>query len=107
MNKNELQQLSGEKDVQKAAKKIYTITRNPVIVMLGGQGTLYYTSDDSALVPAEQVAVVDTIGAGDSHTAAFLAGIAANYGLWDACLLANKTAAKVVQHFGCEISAEL
>lgn len=47
--------------------------------------------------------MVDTIGAGDSHTAAFIAGIASNLSLQESCMLGNKVAGKVVENIGCKI----
>jgi fructokinase len=43
-----------------------------VIVTLGGGGALTFTSSGEIRTPAEKVAVVDTVGAGDTFTGALL-----------------------------------
>ena len=103
LNKRELILLSGEEDIYKASEKLYNITQNAVITTLGEEGTLCYTSEISEIIPTEKVNVVDTIGAGDSHTAAFIAGIASNLSLQESCMLGNKVAGKVVENIGCKI----
>lgn len=104
LNKAELILLSGEKDIYKASKKIYDITNNPVIATLGGDGTLYCTSEGTNIIPSKKVNVVDTIGAGDSHTAAFISGIASGFTVEEACIFGNEIASKVVQNCGCKIT---
>ena len=89
---------------KEAVKNLFDITGQPVIVTLGSRGTLYYTGDKQEVVPAVEVKAIDTIGAGDSHTAAVIAGLASGYDIRRACILANETAAKVVQHVGCCIA---
>jgi sugar/nucleoside kinase (ribokinase family) len=101
LNEQEAKALAENEDIFLAVEQLYAVTKNPVIVTMGNKGTLYYTSGKSELVPAQRVKAIDTIGAGDSHTAAFLAGIAAGYGLREACVLANDIAARVVQNVGC------
>ncbi|OBR94386.1 putative sugar kinase YdjH [Clostridium ragsdalei P11] len=104
LNKMELILLSGEEDIDKAARKLYDITNNPVIATLGGDGTLYCTSQGTNIVPSKKVDVVDTIGAGDSHTAAFMSGIASGFSIEESCILGNEVASKVVQNSGCTIT---
>lgn len=103
LNEQEAKAITDEADISQAIKKLYRLTEKPVIVTLGRKGTLYYTAEQSELVPSQPVHAIDTIGAGDSHTAAFLAGLAAGYDLREACVLANYIAAKVVQHAGCQV----
>ncbi|NOU70342.1 ribokinase [Paenibacillus sp. LMG 31458] len=99
-NKSEITALMGEADAHEAAQKLTRRTNEPVIVTLGGDGTLFCSSEDSGLVETEIVKVVDTIGAGDAHTGAFIAGLARGYSLRHACELGNVIAGKVVQQHG-------
>jgi fructokinase len=48
-----------------------------VVVTRGGEGVSWYAADDEVTVPAARVEVVDTIGAGDTVTAAVV------HALWD------------------------
>ena len=46
-----------------------------LILTCGINGSYIFTSDDVSLLPTPQVAVADTVGAGDSFTATFTASI--------------------------------
>lgn len=100
LNRMELRELTGEQTTSGAVKKAYGMTNGPVIVTLGNEGTLYYTAEGSEVLSGKKVTVVDTIGAGDSHTGACIAGLAAQLPLREACLLGNEIAALVVQQQG-------
>lgn len=101
LNDHEAAAMTGEQDVWQAVKKLHALTQNPVVVTMGSKGTLYYTEQIAEIVVSRPVTAVDTIGAGDSHTAGFIAGLAAGADLPQACAMANEIAAKVVQHTGC------
>lgn len=49
-----------------------------VAVTLGGEGAIIATSTERLTIPAEKVAVVDTIGAGDTFMASLVASVAAS-----------------------------
>ncbi|MPN45312.1 putative sugar kinase YdjH [bioreactor metagenome] len=51
-------------------------------------------------MPAYQVPVIDTCGAGDSFVAGFLAGLAYGWDMRDTCQFANALAANSVQYLG-------
>ncbi|WP_203648701.1 PfkB family carbohydrate kinase [Secundilactobacillus yichangensis] len=78
------------------AHDIFQQTHSPVLVTLGARGTYYYDGTHSDIVPADQVSVVNTIGAGDTHCGGLLAGLASGKDLVDAIHLANQLAAQVV-----------
>lgn len=104
LNEHEALALADESELSSAVKKLYEITRNPIIVTMGSKGTMYYIAEKFEMVPPQKVRkVVDTIGAGDSHTAALIAGLASGLDLYQSCVLANKIAAQVVQKTGCNI----
>lgn len=56
-----------------AAQRVLTDGVRAVLVTTGGQATTIVTGDGSLTLPVGRVPVVDTIGAGDAFTAAFVA----------------------------------
>ena len=103
MNASEAMALAGEAEVGAAARRLHGVTRQPVVVTLGKEGTLCHSAAGELLVPTRPVKPVDTIGAGDAHTAGFLSALAQGKTLREACAAANDTAAIVVQHTGCSM----
>lgn len=72
----------------------------PVVVRHDKEGAWYFSKQSAGCVPAFPAAVVDTIGAGDSHAGGVLAGLASGWSLADAVLLGNAVASWVVGHRG-------
>lgn len=72
----------------------------PVVVRHDKEGAWYFSNQSAGCVPAFPTAVVDTIGAGDSHAGGVLAGLASGLSLADAVLLGNAVASWVVGHRG-------
>ena len=72
----------------------------PLIVRLDKEGAWYFSPQESGLAAPFPTAVVDTIGAGDSHAGGTLAGLAAGWSLGEAVTLGNSVAAWVVGHRG-------
>lgn len=103
MNQEEAKAMGQSEDVHQVAQNFQKRTGQPVIVTMGKAGTLCCTSDSEEIVPAVTVKAIDTIGAGDSHTAGFLAALAQGKPLVEACAEANRVAARVVQHVGCSL----
>ena len=103
LNEHEAQEMSGEMDIKLAAKKLHAATENTVIITLGQNGTLCHTAEGQAIIKGRPVKAIDTIGAGDSHTAGFIAGLANGKSIADACKTANEIAGKVVQKIGCNV----
>lgn len=99
-NKSELFSMAPAASVEEAAMTLFKITEEPVVITLGDKGTAYYDGSNFGYVPAEKVEVVDTIGAGDSHTGAFISGLASGLTIQEACQLGSKVAAKIVQQSG-------
>ena len=67
------------------------LARGPSIVVLklGGEGCIVATQDEMLAVPGFAVTVVDTVGAGDSFAAAFIAGWLRGGSLRDCAILGN------------------
>ena len=79
-----------------------------VIHRLGAAGARLCRPGQSAdLVAARPVAVVDTIGAGDAHSAGCLAALACDWSLPGAVWLGNQVAAYSVAHQGADGTPEL
>lgn len=72
----------------------------PLIIRLDQQGAFVQDKTMARYVTALPVQVKDTIGAGDSHTAGLIAGLAAGWRLDEATLLGNAIASYVVAHEG-------
>ncbi|MEV6607947.1 PfkB family carbohydrate kinase [Kutzneria sp. NPDC051319] len=96
-NEREAKLLTGEDDPVKA---VQALRRRNAIVRTGAGGCVLATSDDVIAVPGFPVEVVDTNGAGDAHTGAFMAGLAAGLPPRQAARRANAAAAIAVTRRG-------
>jgi len=103
MNQSEAKAMGQSENVRKAAENLHHRTGQPVIITMGQAGTLLHTTEGEVIIPTVPVKVIDTIGAGDSHTAGFIAALANGKSLREACREANHIAACVVQHVGCSL----
>jgi ribokinase len=83
-NADEARRLSGESDLDAAARVLRARTGAPVLVTMGADGALL----DGEVLPAPPVDVVDTTGAGDTVNGALAAGLAAGEPLRDAVAFA-------------------
>lgn len=88
-------------DVVTFCHQLYEQTHELVVVRMGDAGCYYrWSHDDAGWVEPCRVQVVDTIGAGDSHCAGLLAGLASGLTAKDSLILANHVAAYVVSFRG-------
>lgn len=71
-----------------------------LILTCGVDGSYVFTSDSESFQPTPKVEVADTVGAGDSFTAAFIASILKGASVADAHLRAVKTSAYVCSQHG-------
>lgn len=76
----------------------------PLIVRHDKEGAWYFSPQEQGLAAPFPVTVVDTIGAGDSHTGGTLAGLASGWTLSESVLLGNAVASWVVGHRGGDCS---
>lgn len=74
--------------------------KNALIIRVDKEGAYCCAADSLTFVPAVPTTVVDTIGAGDSHCAGVLAGLASGWPMVDAVRFGNAVAAYVVAHKG-------
>lgn len=103
MNQAEAKAMGQSENVCQAAENLHRRTGQPVIITMGQAGTLLHTTEEEEIIPTVPVKAIDTIGAGDSHTAGFIAALASGKSLREACREANHIAASVVQHIGCSL----
>jgi sugar/nucleoside kinase (ribokinase family) len=96
-NEREARLLTGEDD---PAEAVTALRRRNAIVRTGAGGCVIATADEVRTVPGFPVEVVDTNGAGDAHTGAFIAGLAAGLSPTKAARRANAAAAIAVTRRG-------
>ena len=105
INELESKELSGCTSAEDAAEKLCFLTGNTVIVTLGENGT--YCRERSGIaytVPGIPTAVVDTIGAGDSHIGAVMASLSLGNSLRKSIHIANTAASAVVGVKGASLT---
>ena len=107
INEPEAKSLSGCSSIEDSAEKLFSLTSNTVIITLGDKGTYCRERSGNAYymdgVPS---AVVDTIGAGDSHIGAVMASLSMGKSLKDAIIIANTAASAVVGVKGASLTKE-
>lgn len=91
-NEVEAEALTGERDPVEAARALGGRTGAPVIVTLGAAGAVLVTGDGVERLPARQVEVVDTTGAGDTFAGALAATLASGSTLPEAARVAMRAA---------------
>ena len=92
LNEHEILALTGKETQEEGALALHAITGNIVIVTLGSKGCLCVDKEGKVLyAEGRKVKVVDTIGAGDSTVAGFLAGKALGQANEDCLALAVAT----------------
>lgn len=105
-NETEASQLSGVDVVdidsaREAAKKIYALGIEKVIITLGEKGSFVYDgTDEGELISSFDVDVIDTTGAGDAFNGALATYLARAYPLREAVKRANAVAALAVTKVG-------
>ncbi len=100
VNEDEGRFLTGASDTREVARLLRAHGARDVILKLGGRGCAVYTPDVEAAVPAFEVPVVDTTGAGDCFAGAFLAAFLRGRSHEQAARFANAAAALAIQRLG-------
>lgn len=100
LNEQESIEVTNCDTVEQAAKMLYAMTQNTVIITLGEKGAYCFDGSQSYTAEPIKTKVVDTIGAGDAHIGAVIA--ARRFGCdWEKTLLvANHVSAAVVAKEG-------
>ena len=106
-NRVEAEQLSGIEitDTRTAKAAAEIISRrgvDNVIITLGGGGVYVKAGDNYASIPARDVEVVDTTGAGDVFCGAFCMQVSLGYTVMEAVVYANAAASLSVSRLGAQ-----
>ncbi|EFE94052.1 PfkB family carbohydrate kinase [Serratia odorifera] len=108
LNQREAQLLGMGEDIEGFCRQLWQRTGQWVVVRFGDQGGYYYAEPgECGWVAARAVTVADSIGAGDSHTAGLLAGLALGLTPQQTMLLSNSIAGYVVSRPGGDCAPTL
>jgi sugar/nucleoside kinase (ribokinase family) len=99
-NREEARMLTGLSEPSEAAQRLLEAGARTVVLKLGAQGCLIVAPDQRLHVPAFQVPVVDTTGAGDCFVGGFLAALQRGLPLAGAARIACAAGALSVQQAG-------
>lgn len=107
-NEDEILELvQGAKEISVAAETIGKQNHSTVVVTLGGRGSYVYSGGKGTLIPGENVDVINTIGAGDTHSGGLLAGLSQGLDIFASVARANQLSAQVVQQEGGSLKKKL
>lgn len=104
-NEDEAKLFTEAEDLERVIDRMREFARTFVIT-LGARGALCFDGAVVTHVPSYQTEVVDTVGAGDVFSGAFLYAITHGYSYPAAVDLANYAASKVVAKFGPRLTNE-
>lgn len=90
LNEKEAFDYAKQTSVEDCLRYLYGLNHNLVVVTMGASGTMYYDGSVMRQVPAYKTQVKDTIGAGDSHVAAMIAGYSKGLDTEQCVRLANR-----------------
>lgn len=114
LNEDEICRYTGCDTIAEAAAALYQKTHNTIIITNGANGAYYYDGYDNAeggaglvhVPPVPVSQIVDTIGAGDGHCGAVMAGLSMGLSMYDAIEKANAASSLVVSVKGGVLSDE-
>ena len=98
LNEKEIIELSLKDTMIEAAKALYQITNNYIIITCANYGTYYFDGKEIKNIKAYQTEIINTNGAGDSHCGAMISALCYGYNIIDAIDFANLLASKVVNN---------
>ncbi len=98
----EAQFISGLESPSDVATFFMNLGASNCIFKWGEKGSFIKTADTEFRVPAFTIEVSDTTGCGDSYCGGFIAGLAMDYSLNDACKLGTATSALVASGLGSD-----
>ncbi|MFC1996009.1 carbohydrate kinase family protein [Chloroflexota bacterium] len=99
-NENEAYRLTGEKDPEKAAMVLRAQGAQNVIIKLGAQGCYALSDGFTGVVPAIEVEVVDTTGAGDAFASGLIEALSRGANLEAALESGNQAGGKMCSKLG-------
>lgn len=107
LNEKEAFDYAKQPSVEDCLRYLYCLNHNLVVVTMGASGTMYYDGSVMRQVPAYKTQVKDTIGAGDSHVAAMIAGYSKGLDTEQCVRLANRVASAIVSIQGPVMTGEM
>ena len=107
LNEKEAFDYAKQTSVEACLRYLYGLNHNLVVVTMGASGTMYYDGSVMRQVPAYKTQVKDTIGAGDSHVAAMIAGYSKGLDTEQCVRLANRVASAIVSIQGPVMTGEM
>ena len=107
LNEKEAFDYAKQPTVEDCLRYLYGLNHNLVVVTMGASGTMYYDGSVMRQVPAYKTQVKDTIGAGDSHVAAMIAGYSKGLDTEQCVRLANRVASAIVSIQGPVMTGEM
>ena len=107
LNEKEAFDYAKQPSVEDCLRYLYGLNHNLVVVTMGASGTMYYDGSVMRQVPAYKTQVKDTIGAGDSHVAAMIAGYSKGLDTEQCVRLANRVASAIVSIQGAVMTGEM
>ena len=107
LNEKEAFDYAKQPSVADCLKYLYGLNHNLVVVTMGASGTMYYDGSVMRQVLAYKTQVKDTIGAGDSHVAAMIAGYSKGLDTEQCVRLANRVASAIVSIQGPVMTGEM
>ena len=107
LNEKEAFDYAKQPSVEDCLRYLYGLNHNLVVVTMGACGTMYYDGSVMRQVPAYKTQVKDTIGAGDSHVAAMIAGYSKGLDTEQCVRLANRVASAIVSIQGPVMTGEM
>ena len=100
VNEEEARMLTGLEDPLEAARALNRAGAGTVVVKLGPGGCMVLAEGEEHSLPAHEVEVVDTTGAGDCFAGGFLAALHRGFSLREAASFANAVGALSVRRVG-------
>jgi sugar/nucleoside kinase (ribokinase family) len=100
VNEEESRMLTGLDDAHEAAKVLREAGAGTVVVKLGAKGCAVFSSSEELRVPAFEIDVLDTTGAGDCFAGAYLAALQRGCAAGEAARIANAAGALSVRRVG-------
>jgi len=98
LNELEALRFSNKRSLEEAARYISVLSGNSVVITLGERGCYFHfeTGEPGFFSPGFSVRAINTVGAGDAHCGAIIAGLKEGLSPEEACLRANRIGAAAV-----------
>ena len=92
--------LSGMSEKKICRHLLHHFDLQVVVLTKGAEGSSVFTPNEESYLPTPKVEVADTVGAGDSFTAAFVAAFLSGKSIKESHQIAVEVSAYVCQQFG-------